>query len=168
MVMEIGEDVNTFKVHGGHFMQFPRLIFPLSREDASKCVVEWLKKTAEALETLHAVGLAHLDIRLENVGFRLTPDDVTAVLIDLDTVSSFDCPSSSLSMASRMSQRPIKLTESDNMNLDWKQLGIAASYVASYPTPVNHSQYHSPEFVFQDGVKDSFLDKLVEEGQSKT
>ena len=66
------------------FMQFERLIFPLTKEYAHQCLKEFLLSTAKALERLHKLGYAHLDVRLENVCFRRVDNDIIAVLIDLE------------------------------------------------------------------------------------
>ena len=113
------DDVNIF-LYKTLFMKFEKLIYPLSRAEASECLRDWLKKTATALQGLHTIGqCAHLDVRLENIAFRTKDNDVIAVLIDLETVSPRYYKPSLLSSASNMNCFPTKATNREDYIHFW-------------------------------------------------
>lgn len=60
--------VRTFGLK--NFLVFPMLIFPMTREEAIQCLPKFVESVAKAIHSLHQLGLAHLDVRLENVCFR--------------------------------------------------------------------------------------------------
>ena len=60
-------------ISGHKFFEYP--------DDAASCLPTLIEGVILAIESLHAAGYAHLDIRLPNICFRA---DGTAVLIDLD------------------------------------------------------------------------------------
>lgn len=66
-------------IFGINFYVFPLITPPLSFTSAQRCLGPLIESTAEAIESLHKLGFAHLDIRLDNICFRSG-----AVLIDFD------------------------------------------------------------------------------------
>jgi hypothetical protein len=76
---------------------YEAVVPPLPRSRLLKCFRGFVIETAKALRVLHGAGIAHLDVRIFNVGFRIVesstaasapgasaPAAVQAVLIDLD------------------------------------------------------------------------------------
>jgi hypothetical protein len=55
------------------FFVFEAQIPPLSKDAVAKCLLDFMKKTAAALEELHSFGFAHLDIRIRMLTHTLTP-----------------------------------------------------------------------------------------------
>ena len=53
------------------FFVFEHLIPPppLGRSQAKSCLVDFVDKAAAALEAVHGLGYAHLDVRLQNICF---------------------------------------------------------------------------------------------------
>lgn len=157
---------NSFVKSNLNFMHFKKVICPLERAGARKCLRELLTKTSEAMVNLHALGYVHLDLRLENICFRYTTaDDVMVVLIDLDGLSKVDEHPEMLSNKSIMGIPPPKSTNLDNTQFDWRQLGLVAAFVANSET-ATHEQYHDPMFKFADSAvrDDKFIMKLMDEG----
>ena len=68
----------------GWFFSFPLLHPPLGCKFSSKCFCSFAISTLRALEALHEVGYAHLDIRIPNICFKKVNHEWHAVLIDLD------------------------------------------------------------------------------------
>ena len=61
--------------HRKHFFCFPKLIRPMSREDARRCLGSFYKSVHQAIDLLHKIAFrAHSDIRLENICFRPLPE----------------------------------------------------------------------------------------------
>ena len=63
------------------YFEFPLLKPPIKRETAKSDLISFVSSVVFALNELHELGLAHLDVRLENVCFD---SDNRAILIDLD------------------------------------------------------------------------------------
>ena len=61
--------LGTFDVCDKKFMTFKRLSFPMSREEVKSCFRAFVVSVCAALDELHSKGIAHLDIRLENICF---------------------------------------------------------------------------------------------------
>lgn len=148
----------------GVFMKYDRIIYPLVREEAKQCIIDFLQQSAQALLELHGIGFSHLDVRVENIGFKYTDDEVKAVLIDLDSFLPISDAPTSISTESRMCRPPLGISTSDNSHLDWKQFGIMAAYVASSPLRVSHQDYHSDKYSFGEIENDPFISKLICEG----
>ena len=70
------------------FMKCDKLEKPLKPDQAKECLTDLLKQTAKAIEGLHGIGIAHMDIRLENICFKRIGGGYVAVLIDLDECMS--------------------------------------------------------------------------------
>lgn len=65
-----------------YFLQYNCLHFPMERDEALECLPDFVRSVADTITSLHTAGLAHLDIRLDNICFSIL--DHHAVLIDLD------------------------------------------------------------------------------------
>lgn len=66
------------------FLMYDKLEKPLKPDQAKKCLTDLLRQTAKAIEGLHGIRVAHMDIRLENICFKRFGGGYAAVLIDLD------------------------------------------------------------------------------------
>lgn len=62
----------------------PCLIPPLSYSEVRECLVDFMKMTAIALDSIHGCKIAHLDVRVPNVCFKIKGPQLIAVFIDLD------------------------------------------------------------------------------------
>lgn len=73
------------QVHGLTFFVYPLLSHPLMREEAYKCLGHLLDSVADAIDELHKkLEVVHLDICLENICFKESNGEFSAILIDLD------------------------------------------------------------------------------------
>ena len=67
------------------FSRCQRYLSPLKKEQASKCLKQFLFRIATALNELHAkYEIAHLDVRIPNICFLEKNNTFQVVLIDLD------------------------------------------------------------------------------------
>ena len=60
---------SSFDVGDKRFVTFKRLLYPMSCEEVKSCFRAFVVSVCEALHELHSDGIAHLDIRLENICF---------------------------------------------------------------------------------------------------
>ena len=76
------------KIGGERYFQFPLFNFPMNIRTAKKDIVAFVEKVVVAVDALHKFGLAHLDIRIDNICFTTESniEERRAVLIDLDIV----------------------------------------------------------------------------------
>ena len=103
----------------------PTQLPPLTPDQLKRCIPDFLEKTATALEELHGLGFAHLDVRLPNICFALHDGHYIVKLIDLDR-----CYPSSVKRGlgygkAEMYQYPYGAQSV--VQLDWKQLGLLAA-----------------------------------------
>ncbi len=63
------------------YLKFEKIIYPLRRKQAKQCIQDFLSESAEALLKFHEIGFSHLDVRLENIGFRVIDGTIKAVLL---------------------------------------------------------------------------------------
>ena len=73
----------TLMVSSAYFFVFEGL-HPISREKAKSCFIEFLLSVKVAIDELHKLNAAHLDIRLPNICLKKQSGRCTAVLIDLE------------------------------------------------------------------------------------
>lgn len=62
--MTTNKIIQTYSRH--EFFVYDRLFSPLDRSEAKSCLVDFIDKAAAALEALHSLGYAHLDVQLQN------------------------------------------------------------------------------------------------------
>ena len=101
--------------------------------------------------------MAHLDVRLENICFKL-PDNV--VIVDYDRyMDADDCGdlSSYDSVMYRYRESGMSVMWTWD-RFDWRQLGILIAWII-----VGHNDYHHKEVVVPNN--DEFLQDLLCEGQ---
>lgn len=139
------------------FFKFHLCLPPLSRGQAKVYIAVLVCQVVNALNELHQAGLAHLDIRLENICF--SPETQEALLIDLDRCSLKDREAEYANVhgKSTMYSQPSG-SSWKAFNLDWRQLGIMIKYILKDP-PID--DYHS---ITVDSDDDAFLFALFNEG----
>ena len=75
-------------VWGPRFYSFPAQLPPLSTAEVSMCLIDFMVRTALALQELHGFGYAHLDVRIPNICFskekNAEGEYYDVKLIDLD------------------------------------------------------------------------------------
>ena len=139
------------------FFVFEAQIPPLSKDAVAKCLLDFMKKTATALEELHSFGFAHLDVRIPNICFALDGDNEYIVkLIDLERCCEITC--CDLSCYKGEMYRPHGLNWKTSQ-YDWKQLGLLAAEIIFN---TDHDQCVADPRVDRDDC----LRLLIKEGQS--
>ena len=141
------------------FLSFPAQLPPLSRNEVSTCLVDFMVRTALALQELHEYGFAHLDVRIPNICFSKEKNldgEYDVKLIDLDRSTSI----STKSMESYPGQMYRKSQRSWTIDkLDWKQLGLLAARI------VTKYKMTDENIVSSDLVLgDQCLTELIQEG----
>lgn len=135
----------------GH--SFELCMKPFQLHEALPVVADFTSSTIAAIEELHTNGIAHLDIRAENICFR----DGSALLIDFDR--SAVCSYKACFLASLWGVSVMYTTgEGNNWDaemMDWRQLGI----MILNNTP--ESKYHS---TYPVNLHHRFFEKLFNEG----
>ncbi len=142
----------------GKYFEYKLLKPPIPVEQAKSKVMYITSGVILALNELHSFGLAHLDIRLENVCFD---HDNTVVLIDLDR--SLNVDDTVTSMLSRPSLMYPFVRGWTYRHWDWRQLGLMVAHIES---PGNKDEYHSviPDFNVSL-LNHEFLKKLFNDGK---
>ena len=74
------------------FYVFPTVLRPLTYREAGHCLLPLVEDVKKALEELHDLGFAHIDVRLNNICLKETSSGMMAVLIDFDFVMDSDQP----------------------------------------------------------------------------
>ncbi len=138
------------------YYKYIALNMPLKKEDALKVIPLFVKDVVEAITELHDVGMAHLDIRLENVCYN---DSGHAILIDLGrsvetTEIKFKSYGNSL-----MYCKPYK--EWTAQNADWRQLAMMVHYILNKEI----TDYHKIE-IDRGTYPDLFLCTMFSEGKA--
>lgn len=144
----------TRTVNGLLFFGVESYECPLSRQDAKCCLYSLVKEVIPVIEHLHSENVAHLDVRLDNICFKVPS---TVVMIDFDRHMKADRPAN-LSLTYEESV----MYEAYNGwlcgNLDWKQLGLMIIWVIR-----GHDyDYHRADFKDE---RDAFLKGLLFEGK---
>ena len=78
------------------FFSFPAQLPPLSRNEVGTCLIDFMVRTALALQEFHEHQFAHLDVRIPNICFskEKNPDgEYDVKLIDLDRSTSVSAKS---------------------------------------------------------------------------
>ena len=133
------------------FMKCDKLENPLKPDEAKKCLTDLLKQTAKAIEGLHGIGIAHMDIRLENICFKRIGGGYVAVLIDLD-----ECQPVQKAVRSRhiydvdscmyRALTPTVQTGKTLRIFDWLQLGRLALWVLWGSEEQSVESYHKMQW----------------------
>ena len=139
---------------------FPAQLPPLLRNEVSTCLIDFVARTALALQELHEYGFAHLDVRIPNICFSKEKNmngeyDVKLIDLDRSTLISADDMGGYVGEMYRESQCGWTTDR-----LDWKQLGLlAARIVTKYK--VTDEGIVSSDLVLHDQC----LRELIKEGE---
>jgi len=114
-------------VGGVIFFKFPAHLPPLHKHKVEKCLLDFMTRTATALEELHSIGVAHLDVRVPNICFAREEGKYIVKLIDLDRCKD-DTVQDLYGYTGEMytCQNPKDWRSSQ---YDWKQLGLLAAAI---------------------------------------
>jgi hypothetical protein len=128
----------------------------LSRQEARECIVDFVKGVRKRLKDLHALSLAHNDLRLDNVCFN---DDYEVVLIDMDGVK--DAEDAYHFHFDSCMYKPLRINNNEwlILNTDYLQLGCIIMWTMNDYT----CSYHQMKFEVEE-VQEPFLRKLLFEG----
>ena len=110
------------------FYCYPAQLHPLRKDQVKTCLLDFMTRTAIALQELHKNGFAHLDVRIPNICFAKDKDDgkYMVKLIDLDRCSR--CYNrTGLPYRGEMYRVPVY--NWTTAQLDWKQLGLIATNI---------------------------------------
>lgn len=120
------ESTVDFTIFNKEFYIYPRLLGPLLRSEAKLCFHDFFVFTVIALKRLHLLGLAHRDVRLENICFSKKPS-FRAVLIDIDSLCD---DNETIEEYKDNSLKSCLYAEDFNhFQIDWRQLGCLAIWV---------------------------------------
>lgn len=118
-------DIVHFDLLPRQVFKLPCLIPNLSYEEIRCCLRDFMSLTANAIESIHQYGLAHLDVRVPNVCFKITGTQFIAVLIDIDR-----CALATSTKKPPYTGNLYNLPDGWTVDrLDWKQLGLLAMSV---------------------------------------
>ena len=130
-----------FEYKGSLYFRFTRCAYPPMTPDKANQAMRdtvsrqfWLRGIHDAIEELHAIGIAHLDIRLPNICYNQAR---SPVLIDLDRSSQImlgeNWAGFANKYASDMYQKPEGMPCSDYnlFKMDYKQLAIMILLIIS-------------------------------------
>ena len=119
------------------FLESPRLMYPFEPSEVVCCLADFAEICTVALESIHAIGVAHLDVRLDNICFQYEKgNNIIAVLIDFD--NSRFVKAQKFQGSGRMFE---SIEEWTNANLDWRQLGIILAWIVDSRS-VTHEDCH--------------------------
>jgi len=113
-------------VSGVIYFKFPAHFPPLHKHKVEKCLLDFMTRTATALEELHSIGVAHLDVRVPNICFAREEGKYIVKLIDLDRCRDDTVKTCMDTQARRTRQNPKDWRSSQ---YDWKQLGLLAAAI---------------------------------------
>ena len=140
------------------FFSFPVQLPPLTKAEVSMCLIDFMVRTASALEILHGFGYAHLDVRIPNICFskeKNAKGEYEVKLIDLDRCVTLP-PCDLCGYDGEMYRCPSHW----NMDkVDWKQLGLLAGRIITKNEMSDEAVVHS-SFVSSDQC----LRELINEG----
>ena len=142
--------IGYFALGRTHFQVFPTVLRPLTNEKAKPCLLHLVEDVKMALEELHSLGYAHLDVRLDNICLKKTQDGLMAVLIDFDFTMETEqaMEKRGLVRRSNMYRIPDFKDESYSQNaekFDWWQLGLLVAYCLTVHHCSVRPDYHKFE-----------------------
>jgi len=109
------------------FFKFPAHLPPLHKREVEKCLLDFMTRTATALEELHGIGAAHLDVRVPNICFAREEGKYIVKLIDLDRCRD-DMVQDLYGYTGKMYTCKIQ-KDWKSSQYDWKQLGLLAAAI---------------------------------------
>ena len=131
---------------------------PLTEREAQPCLIDFYEKVCQALTELHQVlSRAHMDICLENIGFREHTFHV--VLIDLER--SVECTSTCGLVGNQYDSCMYSNTMTPEQH-NWRQLGWLVAWVLDPEA----QEYHTRVFVrLPEWLRTAGLYQLIEQGK---
>ena len=158
------------------FLAFPAQLHPLRSEDVSECLTDFLLRTADALNELHSLGFAHLDVRIPNICFYKGDDQYDVILIDVGRSRELGIQDVT-GYVGEMYQATKCIDNCDDdpedwttEHLDWKQMGLLAVRVLTnykYNDKEIVAEYKAarPRSPFTTLTTDHCLRKLIMNGK---
>lgn len=155
----------TICLDGISFHVFPVITPPLTHAQAQRCLGPLIESTAKAIESLHKLGFAHNDIRLENICFR----SGNAVLIDFDharhaeatSVPEYSADGHTVSCMYKRRTKAVKTAA----QYDWMQLGWMAFWLHYLESMRKEDvNYHTMDHVWEKLPTCDFLKQAVNGG----
>ena len=143
-----------YALFGVEYFKFPKLLKPLTEEQARECLKCFGEGVFAAIKQLHEHGYAHLDIRLANI--CIDPATFEPVLIDLDR----GCKCKEKADPEKYSQSCMyDLPGAAAENYDWRQFGLMLDWIQNDRRSSNKS-YHVRKDLKK--ISDPFILKLLE------
>ena len=159
-LLAIGEERMIF---GLMFWVFPLITPPLSDRSALRCLGPLIQSTAKAIESLHKLGFAHLDIRLDNICFH----SGNPVLIDFDFAKfvGIEVPQSIFHRNEVSCLYKCRGSVKTCAQCDWMQLGWMGFWLHNRKSLDSEGViYHRMDCAWDKLVTCDFLKKAVNEG----
>ena len=141
------------------FFCYPAQLPPLRTDEVGLCLRDFMTRTAAALEELHGLGFAHLDVRVPNICFAHERKKNTYIvkLIDLDRCVRTQEGEDLSGFTGEMYRRP-PLEKWKSTQFDWKQLGLLAAAIIF---GLNHEDIVTNHKVREDQC----LNQLIHKGK---
>ena len=134
---------------------------PLSKERAQKYIVWFVEEVVAAVKELHALDIAHLDIRLENICIDYNSSKV--MLIDLDRSRKASvCDHTVYDLYGRHEMYKFESSEWTLSHLDWKQVGLMIEAIIESPHEANIESPH--EANIEPPQRHEFIQELIKRG----
>ena len=167
-LLHFTEKILTFATQ--KVLKFPACLQPLDETRAKECLRDFVTQLHTALESVHAFGIEHCDVRLDNICFR---SDFSVVFIDLD----YACAREKITWECKFSMFKFKNQSCmyGNLNvesLDFVQLGYLILWVSHFGhidvnngfTFMGNEQYHKMNLYCIDNETE-FVMNLIQEGK---
>ena len=123
------------------YFKYPALDPPKDYQQLQRILVSFIRRVIVAVNEMHDLKLAHLDIRADNVCFR----NSEPVLIDLDRSMELNTPAAEIQSlyassdhSSMYSSFPELKERATASHIDWKQVAIMAYAIYSFPKDVKY------------------------------
>ena len=143
------------------FFTFPYLYEPLDILSIQDCFKWFARSVLLALEELHEIGYAHLDVRPPNICFRHVTDDWEAVLIDLDRAIVINhLPKACCTQLYNEGSLMYNETFDSADKYDWRQYALMLARVIEG----TYDKYHRRPPKFRDTAEGKTLQECFEYG----
>ena len=145
--------LEKYVLFGVEYFKFPKLLKPLTEEQAKECLMCFAKGVFAAIKQLHEDGYAHLDIRLPNI--CIDPVTFEPVLIDLDRGRKCE---EKEDIAKYNQSCMYDLRGANAKSHDWRQFGLMLDWIANERSSYNTS-YHVRKDL--ESITDPFIKELL-------